>query len=141
MSPKLTNYIETISLKSENEVDTHLVNLVLTTVYILLENCGDSIFEYVDKIAMVLIHMKKCKNTTTRNRIGRCLLSIIRVRKDVLMNYRKVIFSFFSESLYVESYELNFIASEFFLFILEEERGELTKQQEFSQELRTRLKK
>ncbi len=139
MSPKLTSYIENISSKAEKEIDTQLANLVLSTIYILLENCSESISEHMRKIALVLINFQ-VKNSSMRFRVGRCLLSIVRIRKDLLVNFRNVLFTFYSDSLSIENYELNLIAAEFFLFVLDDEKVELMKHKDIYQEYRIRVK-
>lgn len=139
MSPKLTHYIENLSSKAENEIDTQLASLVLSTIFILLENCGETMYGHMEKILIVLIKFK-FKNSSLRFKVGRCLLSIIRMRKDLLLNYRNAIFIFYSENLPIESYEMNLIAAEFFLFLLEEEKGEFMKNQEINQEYELRVR-
>lgn len=94
----------------------------------------------MEKISIVLIKFK-FRNYSLRLKVGRCLLSIIRMRKDLLLNYRNAIFNFYSENLSIESYTISsIIAAEFFLYLLEEEKGEFMKNQEIFREYNLRVR-
>jgi hypothetical protein len=52
--------------------------------------------------------------------LGRCWLVLVRLNKQFLINLGGTLFEFFYENLAVEYYEMNFTASEFYLFVIDE---------------------
>lgn len=136
---KLTNYIQNIASKQEDMINIQLASLVLSTVYILLENCNVTMSEHLDKLAHLLINMQNFKNTSIRHKTGKCLLSILKVKQDLLVYNRSVIFSFFSQCLHAEFYEMNFTACEFFLMVMEDDDGKLIKKNEINEEFSSYL--
>lgn len=55
-----------------------------------------------------------------RFNIGKCWISMLKLEKDFFLDFYEILFSFFFDNYRVEHYQMNFIASEFFLFVLEE---------------------
>jgi hypothetical protein len=96
---------------------------------------------HCENISKVLVQMNLNKNFTTRSRVGRCWLAILRMRKDVFEAFSNSLFGFFFDNLSAESYEMNFTAGEFFLFIIEEENGQLMKNEIILEELIKNIKK
>jgi hypothetical protein len=57
LTPKLTNYLDIMSTDEQREMNNHLITLVLTTLHILLENCGDFMNEFIDNTSNVIINI------------------------------------------------------------------------------------
>jgi hypothetical protein len=117
--PKLTNYLKDMGDKTIEKND-HLIILVLSTLNIMLESCSMFMNENLEEVAKVLLNLLDTQNMDMRYKLGGCWLSMVRMRKEVLLELINSLFQFFTENLTVEQYQMNFITSEFFLLILEE---------------------
>ncbi len=80
------------------------------------------------------------KDLIVRFKIGRCWLSIISLRRDILLNSFENLMQFFNDNLSVQSYEMNFTACEFYLFLTEEE-GKLLKDERILNRMQSIIKK
>jgi hypothetical protein len=142
LSMKLTNYLDSIICQLEQDKSEKLIILVLTTIYILLENCPEAMTNSIETVSTSLIKLQNWKNFAINFRIGRCWLSIIKLRRDVFLRFFDKLFIFFTENLSVEYYEMNFTASEFYLHIIEEDKGKLlSKNKIIFESLSSNLKK
>lgn len=54
LTPKLTNFLNSQIGENQRENNVNLINLVLTTIYILLENCSECMFDFIDTTSKVI---------------------------------------------------------------------------------------
>jgi len=139
---KLLSYLNNIiqNTQTDNEDHQPLMIIVLTSLYILLENCSTVLNNIVDYISTTLLELINCRNSSVRYRVGRCWLSLINIKNGVLYTntISNRLFNFFTENLSVESYQMNFTAAEFYLCIVTQD--EFLKNQQVMNFLQTNLK-
>lgn len=63
------------------------------------------------------------------------------MKREIFFTFFDNLFNFFNNNLTAESYEMNFTACEFYLFAIEEENGELLKDERTYNEIKSNLKK
>ena len=68
----------------------------------------------------MLISLDNLGDLNIRYRIGRVWMSMIKLKNEVLIILFDNLFNFFMNNLKCEHYELNFIACDFFNFIIED---------------------
>lgn len=119
--PKILNILSTTKLIDQETNKT--TGLVLNTLHILLENCPDALDIHAENIANVLLNFNNFENCSLRFKVGRCWISIIKLRKDIFNQFCETLFDFFTDNLSKEAYEMNFTAAEFYLFVIEEDDG------------------
>jgi hypothetical protein len=121
-----------------NQSYSNVVILSLTALHILLENCSNSLKVIINNISLSLLSIGNSKNYSIRYRLGRCWLVLVKLNKEILLEFANTLFEFFYENLSVEYYEMNFTACEFFLFVIEElenKKSDLFKNKHITQSL------
>jgi hypothetical protein len=139
--PKLANYLEKIGGSNLEKTNQDLLIMVLSTVYVLLENCPNKMSDDLGILVKILFNLHSSQNLGTRYHLGKCWLAIIRMKKEILLETFENLFNFFLNNFTVEHYEMNFISAEFFLVIVEENEEELIKEEIVSNVLQNNLKK
>ena len=104
--------------RDEKTVDKELLNLVLMSLHVLLENCPNLINEDTESVIEALINLKESQELNTRYHVGRCWLSIFKIKKEVLSLLLEPLFNFFIGNFSVENYQMNLTSAEFFSFIV-----------------------
>jgi hypothetical protein len=103
-----------------------VLNLVLNNIYVLLENCRNFMNEEIESVIEALLTLKNYNEVLTRYHIGRCWLSVIKIKKDILSSLLDQLFIFFMGNFTVDNYQTNFISAEFFSMLIQsEDKGKL----------------
>lgn len=75
----------------------------------------------------ILLSYRNTEILEIRAKLGKILLNLFQLNFKISSNLQKEIFFFYFNNFRVENYEMNFSASEFFLFFLENEEEFLKK--------------
>jgi hypothetical protein len=119
--PKIFNYLYDIGKIMKEEKQDHMTILVLQTLNILLENCSNIMIDQLDSVSGVLVNLHNTNNFDLRYHIGLCWLSMCRMKREILLDNSANLFSFFVNNLSAEYYQMNFVAAEFLLYVVEED--------------------
>lgn len=121
--PQLTGFLQKMGSQEVNQREDTLINLVLKTIYMLLENCQVFLSEddCLSSVTKVLVNLHNTENLQMRYYLGRCWTTAVRINKQIFIDYADVLFSFFANNLTVDYYEMNFISAEFFLILVDED--------------------
>jgi len=140
--PKLANYLEKMGVVTNlDKTNQDLLVMVLSTVYVLLENCPNKMSDDLGILVKILFNLHSSQNLSTRYQLGKCWLAIVRMKKEILIESFENLFNFFLHNFTVEHYEMNFISAEFFMVIIEENEEELIKEEIVANVLQNNLKK
>jgi len=89
-----------------------------------IRNISDSLIKMSQNSIQNKIGVNNNYNNSYRNKIryklGRCWLIIVKLKNEILSSLSEFLIDFFNENLLFEYYEMNFTATEYFLFIVEE---------------------
>jgi hypothetical protein len=119
--PKIFYFLGEMGKRKKGERSDNLIILVLKTLNILVENCSNIMIEQLEMTSDILVNFHDSENFDMRYHIGQCWLSMMRMKKEVLLDRSANLFIFFVHNFSAENYKMNFIAAEFLLFIVEEE--------------------
>jgi len=119
--PKILNFLSEMGKRTKEERSDNLTILVLNTFNILLENCASILQDKLNSASNILVNLHSTDNFDMRYHLGRCWLTIIRMKREILLDPNTDLFLFFVPNLTAEHYKMNFISAEFFLFIVEED--------------------
>ncbi len=119
--PKLFFFLSEMGKRKKEDRSDTLIILVLHTLNILLENCSNTMIDQLETTSGILVYFHDSENFDMRYHIGQCWLSMIRMKKEVLLDRSSILFLLFLQNLAAENYKMNFIAAEFLFFIVEEE--------------------
>jgi transportin-1 len=136
ITAKLINFLFIMGKSSPIERNEQLVNLVLTTIHVLIENCSNHLSSEFQAIAKVIIPLSDSQNLQMRGNLGKIWIALVRLENEIVIKHREHLFEFFCNNLTVENYELNFISSEFFNFLVEEESENLLANEQISNSLK-----
>jgi hypothetical protein len=127
----------------QNNVENNqiIIEQVLTTMYILLENCPEAVYDISDEISNTLIELGNIKKYSMRYKVGRYWLALINTKYQILDTNSESLFQFFTENLSVESYQMNFTAAEFYLSIVDEETCQIFNNPQIMNFLQENIKK
>ena len=117
--PKLIGPLE--NLKSMSYPNEKLISLILMCIESLVENCYETMENYLEKSVNVLLQMNSITNVSIRYKLGRVWVNLIKVNSSALSFLFNNLFEFFLNNLKEEHYEMNFNASDFFNYVLEED--------------------
>jgi hypothetical protein len=125
LAAKLLGFLNSIIQKNERDTEENqaFMILVMTSLYILLENCSEASYDFIEEVSKTLIQLFNIRNFALRYRVGRCWLSAIMIKTSIFDSVSEKIFQFFTENLSTECYQMNFTAAEFYLCIVEEDNG------------------
>ncbi len=134
--PKILNYLNQMGTRTKDKKSDNLTILVLNTFNILLENCSTILEDKLNSASNILVNLHGTENFDMRYHIGRCWLTMIRMKREILLDPNTDLFLFFVPNLTTEHYKMNFISAEFFLFLVEEDE-ELIKEEKIREKLFT----
>ncbi len=115
----LHKLVHFLNFNKSEKIKPELVTLVLNNLYLLIENCPNLVNEEIDKIVDTLLSLNECNNFQTRYHLGRCWLSILKIKKEILSSILDSLFAFFIGNFSVENYQMNFTSSEFFSMLIQ----------------------
>lgn len=101
------------------------IKQVLGTVKIILDIYPDLVDEKVELISQEMMKYSSINDTTIMLRISQCWLTIIKLRRDILLQGLDFIFTLALHGIAYESYEVKMVFGDMFFFLISDTDVEL----------------
>lgn len=107
---------------SEDEI-TH-ITIMIDYINFFIKNYGEVTLNYSKKFIEIFRKFEDSDNISLRTKISKCLLDLLKQKKDIIFEDYEYFFCFFFDNFRFENYYMNLSASEFFLFLIENYENE-----------------
>ncbi len=117
-------YIEETRL-TNNKTKINSLKITLSTLYNLLENCPNSIYNQLKIIAQILFNVNYLEQLNIDNNkiISLCLNSLLKNNKEIMNESYEHLINIFMSNFESDDYDLNFSSAEFFCFVSDKEEN------------------